>query len=233
MQDLLFRSKQSAITIKVVNLCEIEVLLRGILARRKQSLKDKMCEQGKLKTVMLGLQNLLMSNYDTSSLQILNKDNWDRKDIAEAKSLIGQSLKFRDLSALLGEVLLHEIEDEKKQREEVSQLESLLGAPQDVPEHQELRLRLTPVRLPAQVRVRNLDLRPGERQVRVTRDHIYIETVTNTDPIELALLKKSRKVAQDCYGGPGYPGGYRVLTLRNEDLEPEPAGDLSEPLPRD
>ncbi len=234
VQDLLYRSKHSsAITIKAVKICEIETLLRAILARRKQTLQDKVLEQSKIRTCMLGIQELLMAGFSDSSLQILNKNSWCRRDVLEAKSLISQALRFRELGVLLGEVLLAEIDDEKRQKEEVSQFEDLIVAQQEVAQQRELRLRITPVNLPARVRVRNLDLRPGERQIRVTQDHVFIETVTDSEPPELCLLKRSRKVAQNCPGGPGFPADHRVLTLKDEDLESEPAGALSEPLVRD
>ena len=234
--DVLWRAQKSMagsiMTVTAGNTSGVVILLEEILKRRKEALQEKINEQSDLRQVMVGLEEMLMMRYPVEQLNLLEKEVWDQHDVVKAKGVFQQVLKFRGLRTALGHVLMREVQEEQRQRTDLVSLKKLIAVEQEKGWNQELRLRVTPLRLPAAVKVKNLDLRPGERQVRVTETHVYVETVTATQPVQLALLKRARKVAQTP-SGPGYPGQHRVLTLRDEELENESVGRLFESSSRD
>ena len=218
--DVLWRAQKSTMTVTATNTSGVVKLMKKILNRRKEALQEKIREQSQMRQIMVGLEELLMMRYPVEQLNLLEKEVWDQQDVKKAKGVFQQVLKFRGLRTALGEVLMREIQEEALQKADLASLKELIAAEQEKGGHQEVKLRITPVQLPAAVRIRSLDLRPGERQVRITASHIYVETVSASQPMQMALLKRSRKVAQTpC--GPGYPAEHRSLTLREEDLEPE------------
>ena len=216
--DALWRAQKSIITVKATNTTGVLKLMRKILTRRKEALQEKIREQSDMRQIMVGLEEMLMMKFPVEQLQLMEKDIWDQEDVKKAKGVFQQVLKFHPLKTALGRVLMREIEEEGRQKTDLASLEKLIAAEEEKEGDQEVRLRVTPIHLSAAVKIKSLDLRPGERQVRITRSHVYVETVTNSQPPQLALLKRARKVAlTPC--GPGYPGEHRVLTVREEDLE--------------
>ena len=88
---------------------------------------------------------------------------------------------------------------------------------------QEFRVRVTPVTLPpAPNKIKQCDLRQGEREVVVNKSHIRIQEVVRREDGSLNMEIKQRARAKAmCPQGWGYPATHRVLRVMPEDLEPE------------
>lgn len=216
-RDVLHQSRvQSQIQVKTVLAQKQLRCMKKIYKREKIRMLEMAKHGSSMKKIMDSLHHVLhQSCYPLDILQLLDKDVWTEQEVMQSKSFLLEILRFRELKGEICGILKFLMDSIPEREEDIMQMEAAILAHQEV----EVRMRVTPTQRQSSMKIGSLSLRPGEKQVTVSKDKVILEEATITEDGKVVLIEnqKLRKTATVATTGEP-PISHRVLWLKREDL---------------